>query len=86
MNTTSFPTSSAAAKFWPKLKGLSDRDKLNLIVMLSSSMAHPEEETVNSSKGWTKSFAGKWQDSRSSEEIIADLRAARPTHNFDVEL
>jgi len=52
--------------------------------ILSSSMTHPEEES-DAGKGWTEKFAGKWQDDRTAEEIIEDIRAARTTNTFDVE-
>ena len=85
-NVLNLNTSSVVTKFWPELKVLSNRDKLSLIVMLSSSMTPLEEEAAKPVKGWTKSFAGQWQDDRSSEEIIADIRAARTTNHFDVEI
>ena len=37
-------------------------------------------------KGWTKSFAGKWQDERSAEEIIEDIRASRNANIKEVVL
>ena len=82
------PNSSSAAtkKFWPELKRLSNRDKLNLIVLLSSSMTQSEEvEPPKAHKGWASRFAGVWQDSRSAEEIVADIRAARTDNTFDTQ-
>lgn len=33
--------------------------------------------TVTLKPSWTKNFAGRWQDDRSAEEIIEDIRASR---------
>lgn len=79
-------SSSATARFWPQLKRLSNRDKLNLIALLSNSMTQMEEEEPTANKGWASRFAGKWQDNRSAEEIIADIRAARTENTFKTEL
>ncbi len=85
--TTTFPVSSPiSAKYWSELKDLSDNVKLELITLLSSSMAHPIEETDKSRKGWASRFSGVWKDSRSAEEIVADIRAARTKNTFETEL
>jgi hypothetical protein len=80
--------SSISAKYWSELKDLSDNVKLELITLLSSSMTHPEEEEEKTEprKGWASRFSGKWKDSRSAEEIVADIHAARTNNSFDVEL
>ena len=49
-------------------------------------MNHPEEKSVKPRKGWASRFAGKWQDSRSAEEIIEDIRAARNANMRAIEL
>jgi len=86
MNTTILSaTSPTSAKYWSELKDLSNNVKLELITLLSSSMSYPESE-ASEDKGWTKSFAGKWQDDRSSEDIIDDIRAERKTLIRDLEL
>lgn len=84
MNTVA-PTSSIGARYWSELKNLSNSVKLELITLLSDSVAHSVSESA-AEEGWTKSFAGRWQDDRSAEEIIADIRAARNAHFGDVEL
>ena len=58
----------------------------NVLVTLSSSMTHSEETAAKPRKGWASRFAGVWKDSRSAEEIIEDIRAARTANTFDVEL
>ncbi|MBP3768296.1 MAG: hypothetical protein J6I31_08475 [Prevotella sp.] len=86
MNTLNVvPTSPIGAKYWSELKDLSDSVKLELITLLSSSITYSaHKDSVE--KGWTKKFAGKWQDDRSSEEIIEDIRAARNAHIKEIEL
>ena len=42
--------------------------------------------SINGLKGWASRFAGTWKDSRSAEEIVSDIRSARTTNTFDVEL
>jgi hypothetical protein len=80
MNTgTMITPSSSSARYWATLKDLSNDVKLELISLLSSSMRNTEED-------WTESFAGKWQDERSTEEIVDDIRAARNAHMKEIEL
>ena len=79
------PTSPVSAKYWSELKDLSNSVKLELITLLSSSVASTVSEPSNE-KGWTKSFAGKWQDDRSTEEIISDIRTERKSLIRDVKL
>ena len=42
--------------------------------------------TVTLKPGWTKSFAGRWQDDRSAEEILEDIRASRNANINEVVL
>ena len=70
------PSSPVSAKYWSELKDLSNSVKLELITLLSSSVANSVSEP-SSEKGWTKSFAGRWQDDRTAEEIIEDIRSSR---------
>ena len=86
MNTMNVvPTSSVGARYWSELKNLSNSVKLELITLLSDSVARSVSEP-EAEEGWTKSFAGHWQDDRSAEEIITDIRAARNAHIGEVEL
>ena len=79
------PVSSVSAKYWSELKDLSNSVKLELITLLSSSVASSVSES-SSEKGWTKSFAGRWEDDRTAEEIIEDIRASRNANIKDVVL
>lgn len=50
-------------------------------------MTHPEnEDKDDAGKGWTEKFAGKWQDDRTAEEIVEDIRAARNAHMREIVL
>ncbi len=77
-NTLASP-SPTSMLYWDKLKDLSNDVKLELISMLSFSLVHPSED-------WTESFAGKWQDDRTTEEIIDEIHAARNTMMREVVL
>lgn len=80
MNTNTLTTPSpSSARYWATLKDLSNDVKLGLISLLSTSMRNTEED-------WTESFAGKWQDERSTKEITDDIREARNAHMKEIEL
>ena len=87
MNTNVLATPSPeSAKYWSELKDLSNNVKLELITLLSSSMTRPESPAAKPRKGWASRFAGGWKDSRSAEEIVEDIRAARTANTFDADL
>ena len=87
MNTPRPTTASpVTARFWHELKDLSNREKIELIALLSSSMTNINELPAPNKKGWASRFAGTWKDSRSAKEIVRDIREARTTNTFDVEL
>ena len=79
-------TSPNSARYWSELKELSHKEKIELIALLSSSLTSVSERPVSHKKGWASRFVGTWKDSRSAEEIVRDIRSARTTNNFDVEL
>lgn len=80
MNTrTVVVPSRLSAPYWSELKDLSNDVKLELISLLSSSMRHAEED-------WTEGFAGKWEDDRTTEEIISDIQTARNANMREVIL
>ena len=47
------------------------------------SMTHSEESSAKPRKGWASRFAGVWKDSRSAEEIVEEIRAARIANTFE---
>lgn len=79
-------TSPVSARYWSELKDLSNTEKIELIALLSSSLTNTSEHPIPQKKGWASRFAGTWQDSRSAEDIVEDIRAARTTNAFDVDL
>ena len=36
--------------------------------------------------GWATRFVGAWEDDRSADEIVDDIRSFRTTNNLDIEL
>lgn len=36
--------------------------------------------------GWATRFVGAWEDDRTSDEIVDDIRSARTSNNIDIEL
>lgn len=79
-------TSPVSARYWSELKDLSNTEKIELIALLSSSLTNVSEHPIPHKKGWASRFAGTWQDSRSAEDIVEDIRAARTTCSFDIDL
>lgn len=79
-------TSPVSARYWSELKDLSDTEKIELIALLSTSLTTVNEQPASNNKGWASRFAGTWKDARSAEEIVSDIRSARTTNTFDVEL
>ncbi len=71
--------------YWNMLKGLSSDIKLELISRLSASLVTPNEAKVETNVPWTIQLAGRWHDSRSTEDILSDIRESR-TSNREIEL
>jgi hypothetical protein len=85
MKKKSVPTTSNEADiYWNLLKGLSAKVKLALIAKLSSSLISKDETKTD--KHWADSFVGKWQDTRSAEEMVADIRNSRSFIHRNIEL
>lgn len=79
-------TSPVSLRYWTELKELNNKEKIELIALLSSSMTSDGQPAPPHRKGWASRFAGVWKDSRSAEDIVDDIRAARTTNTFDAEL
>lgn len=69
--------------YWDMLKDLSSDIKLELIAKLSASLLAKDDalDTPN----WISEFAGRWEDDRTADEVIEDIRGAR-TSNREIEL
>lgn len=63
--------------YWNSLKSLGKDVKLALITKLSNSLLDNAAHSA-AREGWTKEFRGMWNDdSRSTDEIIDDIRNNR---------
>ena len=45
----------------------------------------PAKKT-NDDAGWATRFVGAWQDDRTADEIVDEIRNARTSNNIDIEL
>ena len=61
-----------------------DETLLAKVLKYIKSLAHEKNSTVE--EGWADRFAGAWKDSRSTEEIIRDIRDSRTPNSREVEL
>ena len=63
--------------YWNSVKNLGKDVKLALIAKLSNSLLDNQANN-NAKEGWTKEFRGMWNDdTRSTDEIIDDIRQSR---------
>lgn len=74
---------SASSIYWDMLKSLSSDIKLELIVKLSASLL--VEDDASDTSNWTSEFVWRWEDDRTAEEVVEDIRGAR-TSNREVKL
>lgn len=74
---------SASNIYWDMLKDLSSDIKLELIAKLSASLL-VKDDTPDASN-WASEFVGRWEDDRTAEEVMEDIRGAR-TSNREIEL
>ena len=65
----------------PLLDNESAMTKLLAFVRTLAPTKHANAET-----GWADRFAGAWKDSRSTEEIINDIRESRTSNSREIEL
>lgn len=72
-----------------EIYSLSYEDKLDLVDLIIKSMRSAKSMlNVNShtqETSWVSQFEGKWEDSKSADEMVADLRRSR-TSNSEVML
>ena len=73
MDSTIQINTSNSDTYWNLLKNLNDNIKLELISRLSNSLLVKSKEK-KADNHWASEFSGAWQDSRSAEEIIDDIR------------
>lgn len=65
------------------LKNLDSDIELGSMKQFSASLL-AEDDTLDASN-WTSEFAGRWDDDRTADEVIEDIRGAR-TSNREIEL
>lgn len=65
--------------YWNSIKNLGKDVKLALIAKLSNSLLDTAPHgAASKGEGWTEKFCGMWNDdSRSTDEIIDDIRKSR---------
>lgn len=71
--------------YWSMLKGLSKDIKLEQISKLSASLITSKDTVEENADKWALTFAGRWKDNRSADEIIEDIRTSR-TFNRNIDL
>lgn len=71
--------------YWNIIKNLNSETKLDLINKLSASLLKTVSNSNRPSRNWAKNLAGRWQDERTTDEIISDIREAR-TINREIDL
>lgn len=64
------------------LKKLDSDIELGLMKQVSASLV--EDNTLDA-LNWTSEFAGRWEDNRTADEVVEDIRGAR-TSNREIEL
>lgn len=78
-NGTSYYIPQADLTFFTEL---AERMKWQIIDKMKKASTSPSTTTA---KSWVDEFAGKWQDARSTAQIIQDIHKAR-TSNSEVSL
>ncbi len=68
-------------KYFGFLKSLDNNSKKRLIVKLTESIEVGETEKID-----LKSLFGAWEDNRTSDEIIAEIRNSRVEKKSDIDL
>ena len=68
---------SEALMYWNMLKNLGKDVKVELISMLASSLAEPDNNDNPHDKKWASEFYGTWNDNRDADDIVADIRNSR---------
>ena len=65
------------------LKGLGSDIKLRSIKLVSASLL-ADDDVPDTLLDWTSEFAGQWEDDRTADEVIEDIRGAR-TSNREIQ-
>lgn len=77
-------------RYWNELKHLSNDEKLQIIMLLSSSMRHSHNNIQESPDKYTKEmldhFSGAWVGEESAEDIISNINESKKSHTEPVSL
>ena len=65
------------------LKNLDSDIELGSMKQFSASLL--DEDNTLDALNWTSEFAGRWDDDRTTDEVVEDIRGAR-TSNKEIEL
>ena len=65
------------------LKKIDSDIELGSMKQFSASL--PVEDNTLDALNWTSEFAGRWEDNRTADEVVEDIRGAR-TSNREIEL
>lgn len=84
METTTIRHTADSAIYWNMLKNLAPDVKLDLISRLSASLI-TVVKSPSTERNWAMRLSGRWEDDRSTEQIISDIHEAR-TKNREIEL
>ena len=85
MNAVAHTKSSPqAAVLWESIKNVGADVKIELISLLSDSLIHAVVVKEHK-KNWAQKYAGRWQDSKTAEEMVDDMRSSR-TFNREIDL
>ena len=66
------------------LKGLGSDIKLRSIKQVSASLLADDDDVPDTLLDGTSEFAGQWEDDRTADEVIEDIRGAR-TSNREIQ-
>lgn len=84
---TTLHESKGIPYYWNELKDLSSDEKLQIIMLLTSSL-RKEKKLKEPSKSYTKEmlhrFSGAWVGEESAEEIIDNINKSKKSHSEPV--
>ena len=80
---TSANTSKGISYYWDELKNLSNDEKLQIIMLLSSSMRKKDkvdEKSDHYTQKMLSRFSGAWVGEESPEAIIENINSSKKSH------
>lgn len=77
MASATINSSSIVSYYWNALRNLRPDTKVELISLLAQSLTMPTPKTEKSH--WADKFCGAWEDDRSAEDMVKEIRESRTT-------